>query len=147
MTVFHNLCRDYHEITAPHLDCARSGHLHTICSVVKKEKISSPRLRLLSQQYLSQVFTQTRSDRAAVPPTTLAASCARQATPVPPASAGFTPANCTSSISVCRFHSLLQITPVPSTSASLSHLQITPVPSHAVVRILDILHGVRARSI
>ena len=54
LTVFHNLCRDYHEITAPPLDCARSGYLHTICSVVTKEKISSLRLRLLSQQYLAK---------------------------------------------------------------------------------------------
>ena len=62
MTVFHNLCRDYHEITAPPLDCARSGHLHTICSVVTKEKISSLRLRLPSSTILGQVFTQTGFD-------------------------------------------------------------------------------------
>ena len=54
MTVFHNFCRDYHEITAPPLDCARSGYLHTICSDETKEKISSVRLRLLSQQYLAK---------------------------------------------------------------------------------------------
>ena len=41
-------------------------------------------------------FHTDRIDRAVVSPTT--------ATPVPPASADFTPANCTGSISVCRFH-------------------------------------------
>ena len=88
MTVFHNLCRDYHEITAPPLDCARSGFLHTICSVVTKEKISSLRLRLLSQQYLAK-FSHRQVDRAAVSPTTLAA---------------LAPASHTSSTSVRRFH-------------------------------------------
>ena len=54
MIVIHNLCRDYHEITAFPLDCARSGYLHTVWSVVSKEKISSLRLRLMSQQYLAK---------------------------------------------------------------------------------------------
>ena len=132
MTVFHNLCRDYHEITAPPLDCARSGYLHTICSVVTKEKISSLRLRLLSQQYLAK-FSH-RKDLTALPSHQQHLQLLRpQATPVQPASAGFTPANCTG----------------PSASAGFLLLQITPVPSgfHAVVRILNILHGVRARFI
>ena len=129
MTVFHNLCRDYHEITAPPLDCARSGYLHTICSIVTKEKISSLRLRLLSQQY----FHTDRIDRAAVSPTILVAP---------------SPASHTNSTNVCKF-SRLQIAPIPSASAGLLLLQITPVPSrfHATIRILNILHGVRARFI
>ena len=65
MTLFHNLCRDHQEITAPPLVCARSGHLHTICSVVTKEKISSLQLRLLSQQYLAK-FSH-RQDLTALP--------------------------------------------------------------------------------
>ena len=89
MTVFHNLCRDHCEITAPPLDCARSNKLHTICSVVTKEKISSPRLGLLSQQYLAKFSHRSRFDCAAVSPTTLAA---------------LAPASHTSSPSVCRFH-------------------------------------------
>ena len=42
-----------------------------------------------------------------------------------------------------------QATPVPPASAGFTLLQITPVPSrfHAVVWFLDILHGVRARFI
>ena len=58
---------------------------------------------------------------------------------------------------VCKPHqfhqrlqvSSLQIAQVPSASATFTLLQITPVPSrfHAVVRILNILHGVRARFI
>ena len=91
MTVFHNLCRDHYDIKAPPFDSARSGYLHTICSVVTEEKISSLRLRLLSQQYLAK-FSH-RQDLQLLRP---------QAAPVPPASAGFSPANCTSSISVCR---------------------------------------------
>ena len=34
------------KITAPPLDCAQSGYLHTICSVVTKKTISSQQLRL-----------------------------------------------------------------------------------------------------
>ena len=86
MTVFHNLCRDQHEITAPPLDCARSGYLHTICSVVTKEKISSLRLRLSSLNTRPS-FRTDRSDRAAVSPTILAA---------------LAQASHTSSMSVCR---------------------------------------------
>ena len=101
MTVFQNFCRDYHEITAPPLDCARSGYLHTICSVVTKEKISSLQLRLLSQQYLAKF--SDRQDLTALPSHQQHLQLLRpQATPIPPASAGFTPANCTGSISVCR---------------------------------------------
>ena len=36
--MFHNQCRDHHEITAPPLVCARSGYLHTICSDVTQRK-------------------------------------------------------------------------------------------------------------
>ena len=100
MTVFHNLCRDYHEITAPPRDCARAGHLHTICSVVTEEKISSLRLRL-SQQYWAKFFTQTGLTALTSHQQHLQL-LRPQATPVPPASTGFTPANCTGSISVCR---------------------------------------------
>ena len=102
MTVFHYLCRDYHETTAPPLNCARSGYLHTICSVVTKEKISSLRLRLSSQQYSAE-FSH-RQDLTALPSHQQHLQLLRpQATPVPSASAGFTSASCTSSISVCRF--------------------------------------------
>ena len=76
-----------------------------------------------------------RIDRAAVSPTTLAA---------------LAPASHTSSTSVCRFHACkLHRFHQRSASAGLSFLQITPDPSgfHAVVRILDILHGVRAHFI
>ena len=101
MTVFHNLCRDDHEISAPPLDCARSGYLHTICSVVTKEKISSLRLRLLSQQHLAK-FSH-RQDLTVLPSHQQHLRLLRpQATPVPPASASFTPANCASSISVLQ---------------------------------------------
>ena len=126
MTVFHNLCRDYHEIT-PHLDCARSGYLHTICSVVHKREYFIITTQTAVSTILGQVFTN-RIDRAAVSPTTLAA---------------LAPESHTSSTSVCMFH----VAPVPSAFAGFSLLQITPVPSgfHAVVRILDILHGVGAR--
>ena len=117
MTVFHNLCRDHHEINAPPLDCARSGDLHTICSVVTQEMTSSPRLRLLSNK-TGQLFTQT--GLTALPSRQQHLQTLRpQGTPLPPASAG------------------------------LFFLQIAPVPSgfHAVVRILNILRGVRARFI
>ena len=118
MTVFHNLCRDYHEITAPTLDCAPSGYLHTICSVVTKEKISSLRLRLLSQRCLAKIFT--KKGLTALPSHQQHLQLLHpQATPVPPASASL---------------ALLQITPVPS-------------GFHAVVEILDILHRVRDRFI
>ena len=74
-------------------------------------------------------FHTDRIDRAAVSPTTLAA---------------LAPASHTSSTSVCRFHAckLHQF-------HQRLQVSITPVPSgfHAVVRILDILHGVRARFI
>ena len=57
--MFHNLCRDQHEISAPPLVCARSGYLHTICSDVTQRKgfhhyISDCRLSILGR-----VFTQT----------------------------------------------------------------------------------------
>ena len=53
-TAFHNLCRDQHEISAPHLVCARSGYLHTICSDVTQRKglhhyISDCRLTILGR--------------------------------------------------------------------------------------------------
>ena len=58
-TVFHNLCRDQHEFSAPPLVCARSGSLHTICSDVTQRKgfhhcISDSRLTILGR-----AFTQT----------------------------------------------------------------------------------------
>ena len=115
MTVFHNLCRDYHEITAPPLDCARSGYLHTICSVVTKEKISSPRLRLLSQQYLAK-FSH-RQDLTVLPSHQQHLQLLRpQAVPVPSASAGFSllqitdlgyPAWCSSSFHLTSPRSIL----------------------------------------
>ena len=131
MTVFHNSCRDYHEITAPPLD-ARSGYLHTPCSVVTKEKISSLRLRLLSQQYLAKFSHMQDSPRCRHTNNTCS-SCARK------------PHQFHQRLQVSRLH----IAPVPSASASLLLLQITPAPSglNAVVRILDILRGVRARFI
>ena len=97
MTVFHHLCRDHHEITAPPLDCARSGHLHTICSVVTKDKISSPQLRLLSHNTWPSFHTD-RIDRAAVSPTTLADLAATSSTSV----CSFLACKLHSSISVCR---------------------------------------------
>ena len=88
MTVFHNFFCDYHEITAPPLDCAQSGHLHTICSVVtKKKKISSLRLMTAVSTILGQVFTQT--GLTALPSHQQHLQLLRlQTTPVPPASAG-----------------------------------------------------------
>ena len=132
MTVFHNSCCDYHEITARPLDCARSGYLHTICAGVTKEKISSLRTQTAVSTILGHAFTQTGPDRAAVSPTTLAA---------------LAPASHTSSTSVCRFHAckLHQF----HQRLQVSRLQVAPAPSgfHAVVQILDILHAVRARFI
>ena len=101
MTVFHNLCRDYHEITAPPLDCARSGYMHTICSVVTKEMIFITTTQTAVSTTLGQVLTQT--GLTALPSHQQHLQLLRpQATTVPPASASFMPANCTSSISVCR---------------------------------------------
>ena len=59
MTVFHNVCRDCHEITALPLDCARSGYLRTICfSRHKREDfITATQTAVLT--ILGQVFTQT----------------------------------------------------------------------------------------
>ena len=133
MTVFHNLCRDYHEITAPPLDCARSGYLHTICfSRHKREDFHHYDLICCFNNTWPNFLTD-RIDRTAVSPTNTCSSCARKPH---------------------QFHqrlqlSRLQIAPVPSASAGLSLLQITPVPLGflAVVQILDILHGVRARFI
>ena len=58
-TVFHNLCRDQHEISAPPLVCARSGYVQTICSDATQRRgfhhhISDWRLSILGR-----VFTQT----------------------------------------------------------------------------------------
>ena len=99
MTLFHNLCRDYHEITAPPLDCARFGYLHTICCHKREDFITTTQAAVSTT--LGQVVTQT--GLTALPSHQQHLQLLRpQATPVPPASAGFTPANCTSSISVCR---------------------------------------------
>ena len=110
MTVFHNLCRECHEITAPPLDCARSGYLHTICSV-----------HCDSDGCLNNTWPSFHTDRIG-PRCRLTnnpcSSCARKPH---------------------QFHQRLQV----------SRLQIASVPSgfHAVVRISDFLHGVRARFI
>ena len=40
VTVFHNSCRDQHQISAPPLVCARSGYMHTICSDVTQTVVS-----------------------------------------------------------------------------------------------------------
>ena len=61
-TVFHNLCRDQHEISTPPLVHARSG---TSCSDVTERKISSPQLRLSSHDTWPSFHTD-RMDRAAV---------------------------------------------------------------------------------
>ena len=58
--VFHNLCLDYHEITAPPLDCARSGYLHTICSVVTGGRDFITTTQTAVSTILGHVFTQTR---------------------------------------------------------------------------------------
>ena len=87
MTVFHILCRDYHEITAPPLDCTIWLFAHDLFSRHKREE-SSLRLGLLSQHAWPSFHTD-RIDRAAVPPTTLAA---------------LAPASHTSSTRVCRFN-------------------------------------------
>ena len=101
MNVFHNLCRDYHEFTAPPLDCARSGYLHTICSHRHKREDFITTTQTAVSTILGQVFTQT--GLTALPSHQQHLQLLRpQATPVPPASAGFSPASCTSSISVCR---------------------------------------------
>ena len=89
MTVFHNLCRDHYEFTAPPLSTVHDLAIRArSAQSSQKEKISSLRLRLLSQQYLLSFHTD-RIDRAAVSPTTLAV---------------LAPASRTSSISVCKFH-------------------------------------------
>ena len=118
MTVFHNLCRNFHEITAPPLDCARSGVAHDLFSRHKREDFITTTQTAVST-ILGQVFTQT--GLTALPSHQQHLQLLRpQAAPVPSAFAGFT---------------LLQFA--------------NPVPSgfHAVVWILDILHGVRARFI
>ena len=119
------------KFTAPPLDCARSGYLHTICSQ------SSQKRRFhhydsdccLNNTWPS--FHTDRIDRCCRLTNNTCSSCARK------------PHQFHQRLQVSR----LQIAPVPSASAGLSLLQITPVSSgfHAVVRILDILHGVRAR--
>ena len=80
--------------SAPPLNCARSGYLHTICSIV-----TLLRLRLLSQHYLAK-FSH-RQDLTALPSHQQHLQLLRpQAIPVPPASASFTPANHNSSIRI-----------------------------------------------
>ena len=82
-TVFHNLCRDYHEITAPPLDCARFWlFAHELFSRHKREDFITT---TLNNTWLS--FHTGRIDRVAVLPTTLAS---------------LAPANCTGSIRVCK---------------------------------------------
>ena len=66
-TVFHNLCRDQHEISAPPLVCARSGYLHTICSDVTQRKAFHHYISDCHLTILGRAFTQIdRIDRAAV---------------------------------------------------------------------------------
>ena len=116
MTVFHNLCRDYHEITPPPLDCARSGYLHTICSVVTQKEDFITTTQTAVSTILGHVFTQTGFDRAAVSPTTLAA---------------LAPASHTISTSVRRFHASASHTSSISdcrSLASANHTSSNKIP-------------------
>ena len=88
MTVFHNLCRDYHEITAPPLDCVCTVWLfaHDLPSRHKREDFIITTQTAVSTM-LGQVFTQT--GLIVLPSHQQHLQLLRlQATPVPPASAG-----------------------------------------------------------
>ena len=100
MTVFHNLCRDHHEITAPSSRlCTIWLFAHDLFS--RHKRISSLTTQTAVSTILGQVFTQTGLTK--LPSHQQHLQILRpQATPVPPAPAGFSPASCTSSISVCR---------------------------------------------
>ena len=64
--MFHNLCGDHHEISAPPLVCARSRYLHTICSSVTQRKdFITQHLRLLSRDTRPSLQND-RMDRAAL---------------------------------------------------------------------------------
>ena len=88
MTVFHNLCRDYHEITAPPLDCVCTIWLFArdLPSRHKREDFIITTQTAVSTM-LGQVFTQT--ELIVLPSHQQHLQLLRpQATPVPPASAG-----------------------------------------------------------
>ena len=54
-SVFHNLCRDQHEIIAPPLVCTRSGHLRTICSDVTQRKDFITTSQTVISQYSAEL--------------------------------------------------------------------------------------------
>ena len=147
MTVFHNLCRDHHEITAPSSRlCTIWLFAHDLFSRHKKEDFITTTQTAVST-ILGQVFTQTGLTKLPSHQQHLQ-NFRPQATPVPPASAGVSPASCTSSTSVCRFLAckLQQFSQRLQVSCFCKSHQFLS-GFHAVVRILNIPHGVRARFI
>ena len=64
-TVFHNLCREQHEISTPPLVCARSSYCTRSAQTSHKENISSLQLKLSSHDTRPSFHTD-RMDRAAV---------------------------------------------------------------------------------
>ena len=94
--MFHNLCRDYHENhrTSYRL-CTIWPFAHDLFSRHKREDFIATTQTAVST-ILGQVFTQTGL--------TALSSHQQQPHQFHQRPADFTPANCTGSISVCRFH-------------------------------------------